>query len=155
MNIRTADVAGWIFIFAGSVLVIPLSPSWPALVATGALLAAAQLLSINERDRLIFRAFAGVPFVIALASAYFWAGVIAQCGILVLLLSREGIVAETSVPVIIFTTAGSVFLLGAVIDISNHMRIPFLAISAGILACAGILWIRMYRLKRIYRSPVP
>jgi hypothetical protein len=155
MNIQSGVIAGWILITAGCVLALPASPSWPAFIGAGALLVAAQFISLNTNDRLILRAFAGVPLVIAIASAYFWAGVVAQCGILMLVISREGLAPETRGPVLVFAVAGSVLVIGAIIDLSNHMRIPFLVISTGILACAGILWVRLYRLKRTYRSPVP
>jgi len=150
-----AIAAGWALVLLGGMLALPSSPSWPALLVGGALLVAAQIFSLNKNDRLIFRAFAGVPLVIALAAAAFWAGVVAQAGILVLILSREDILPTTSMPVLFVTGIGSVLVVGALIGLSDSLLLPFLLICAGVMICAGILWVRLYRLKRNYRSPVP
>jgi hypothetical protein len=155
MKAEPAQAAGAILILAGCALAIPFSPPWVVLAVTGALLAAAWAIPVDENDRLILRAFAGVPLVIALASTWFWSGVIAQCGILLLLLAREEVMQATERPVPFVAAVCGVLVIGAVIDMSNHMIVPALVITAGFLGWAGILWVRQYRLKRTFRSTTP
>jgi hypothetical protein len=155
MKTGPAQAAGIVLILAGCALAVPFSPPWVVLLATGALLAAVHAVPVDENDRLVFRAFAGVPLVIALASTWFWSGVIAQCGILLFLLAREDVVPATGGPVPFVAAVCGVLAIGAVIDMSNHMIAPVLAITAGFLGCACILWVRQYRLKRTFRSTTP
>lgn len=155
MSSVPALAAGWALVLLGGMLALPASPSWPALLFGCGLLVAAQILSPDKNDRLIVRAFAGVPLVIALAAAAFWAGVVAQAGILVLILSREDILPTTRMPVLLGTGIGSVLVVGALIGFFDRMLLPFILVCISILAGTGILWVRLYRLKRIYRSPNP
>lgn len=155
MKAQPPVIAGVILVLAGCILAVPASPPWVVLVPAMALLVAAQAVPIDENDRLIFRAFAGVPLVVALASVSFWSGVIAQCGILLVVLAREEIVSEIGGTALFLAAACAVLAIGEVIDVSNHMIVPVLVIIAGFLGCTGILWVRQYRIRRTYRSAAP
>ena len=144
--------AGGALIIVGCALAVPHSPPWAVILLTLALLVSAQVIRIPEKDRLVLRIFAGIPLVIALASTWFWAGVIAQCGILVLILEREEMIPTTGWHITIFGAALAILAIGAVIDISNHMMAPVLVVIAGALGITGILWVQLYRLERTYRS---
>jgi hypothetical protein len=145
-------VAGLTLILAGCALAVPHSPPWAVLVPTAALIIAAYGLPLSDRDRIIIRAFAGIPFVIALASTWFWSGVIAQCGIISLLLVREEVIPQTGGPLPILASSLAILVMGAVIDASNHMMVPFLVVLTGVLGITAVFWVQLYRLKRTYRS---
>ena len=145
-------VVGSALIITGCMLAIPHAPSWPVLLLTLGLLFIAQGIRLSENDRMIVRIFAGIPFIIALSSTYFWSGVIAQCGILAIILAREELLPETSGPVILVSAGLLTLVFGAVTGLSNHMIVPFLVVILGILGISGILWVRLYRVKRAYRS---
>jgi len=145
-------VVGSALILIGCILALPHSPPWPVLLLTLLLLVIAQGLRLSENDRVIIRIFAGIPFVIALTSTYVWSGVIAQCGILGIILAREELLPETSGPVIILAAGLATLVFGAVTAVSNHMIVPFLVVIIGILGISGILWVKLYRLKKTYRS---
>jgi hypothetical protein len=152
MTSTVSFVAGLALILAGCALAVPHSPPWVVLVLTAALLIGAHGVPLHERDRMIIRAFAGIPFVIALASTWFWSGVIAQCGILGLLLVREEVIPQTGGPLPLLAAGLAILVMGAVIDASNHTLVPFLVVLTGVLGIIAIFWVQLYRLKRTYRS---
>jgi hypothetical protein len=152
MTNTVSFVAGLTLILAGCALAVPHSPPWAVLVPTAALIIAAYGLPLSDRDRIIIRAFAGIPFVIALASTWFWSGVIAQCWILGLVLVREEVVPKNDGPVLLLAAGLAILVMSAIIDASNHMMVPFLVVLTGVLGLTAVFWVQLYRLKRTYRS---
>lgn len=141
-------VPGSALVAIGIALTAGMSPPPLLLALTAGIFLASQLVSWDEEDRVLYRTLGGIPLVIALAAVFFWAGVIAQCGIVLLLLGREEIAGGWNTIVFPIGCTLAILATGFVIDISNHMIIPTLVLLGAAAGVFGAHQILLYRTKR-------
>jgi len=126
-------------------------PPWFILIIVVAVFFMGRIFTISAEESSVIQLLAGIPLVLTLAATFLWAGVIAQCGIFGLVLFGEETAPAYNPYLLFLPLVLLIFLVGMIINASNHMLLPVLIIAGGSLGFTGLMGVMNYRLKRAYR----
>jgi hypothetical protein len=126
------------------------SPVWYLDVLLGLLFLSVLLLTATWRDRAFYLVCAGEPLVILCGIQNLWAGVFVVCTLAGILCSAQNLLESREDKQQLGIFLGMVFLIGLLIQFSNHVLLPLTIL--GILAFAILLVqsIRMYQFRKQY-----